>query len=99
MTGSISESSIVHATKDQVFSPLGQEAVILHLEAGVYYGLNDVGARIWSLLQAPRSVKEIRETILREYEVEPERCDQDVLALIKSLAVEELIEITHETPH
>ena len=71
----------------------------MHLKAGVYYGLNDVGARIWSLLQEPRSVKEIRETILREYEVEPERCDQDVLALIKSLAVEELIEITHEIPH
>lgn len=71
----VSNCSRVVATKEQVSSVLAGEAVILDLKSGVYYGLNDVGARIWNLLQEPRKVDEIRDTLLAEYSVEPEQCD------------------------
>jgi hypothetical protein len=50
-----SRHSIVVATKDQVSSDLGGEVAILDLKAGVYYGLDTVGARIWNLIQEPRA--------------------------------------------
>jgi len=81
------------AAKDQVSSDLGGEVAILDLKAGVYYGLDAVGARIWSLIQKPRTVNEIRDILLEEYEVEPERCERDLLVLLRRLADEGLIEV------
>ena len=89
----VSGSSTVVAAKDQVSSDLGGEVAILDLKAGVYYGLDAVGARIWSLIQEPRTVNEIRDILLEEYEVEPERCERDLLALLRRLADEGLVEV------
>ena len=81
------------SAKDQVSSDLGGEVAILDLKAGVYYGLDAVGARIWSLIQEPITVNEIRDILLEEYEVEPERCEHDLLALLRRLADEGLVEV------
>jgi hypothetical protein len=89
----VSGDSTVVAAKDQVSSDLGGEVAILDLKAGVYYGLDAVGARIWSLIQEPRTVNEIRDILLEEYEVEPERCERDLLALLQRLADEGIIEV------
>jgi hypothetical protein len=93
----LSVSSSVVAANDQVSSDLGAEVAILHLEAGVYYGLDTVGARIWSLIQEPRTVKELREIVVSEYEVEPDHCERDLLALLQTLADEGLIEVRDGT--
>ena len=89
----VSGSSTVVAAKDQVSSDLGGEVAILDLKAGVYYGLDAVGARIWSLIEEPRTVNEIRGILLEEYDVEPERCERDLLALLRRLADEGLVEV------
>jgi hypothetical protein len=89
----VSGGSTVVAAKDQVSSDLGGEVAILDLKAGVYYGLDAVGARIWSLIQEPRTVNEIRDILLEEYEVEPERCERDLLVLLQRLADERIIEV------
>jgi hypothetical protein len=89
----VSGGSTVVAAKDQVSSDLGGEVAILDLKAGVYYGLDAVGARIWSLIQEPRTVIEIRDILLEEYEVEPERCERDLLVLLQRLADEGIIEV------
>jgi Coenzyme PQQ synthesis protein D (PqqD) len=89
----VSGDSTVVAAKDQVSSDLGGEVAILDLKAGVYYGLDAVGARIWSLIEEPRTVKEIRDILLEEYDVEPERCERDLLALLQRLADEGLVEV------
>ena len=94
----VSGSSTVVASKDQVSSDLGGEVAILDLKAGVYYGLDAVGARIWSLIQEPRAVNEIRDILLEEYDVDPERCERDLLALLQRLAEEGLIEVKDEAP-
>jgi len=77
----ISDQSTVVAIKDQVSCDLAGEAAILNITSGVYYGLDPVGARIWSLMQQPRQVSAIQSAIMEEYDVEPERCAQDLKAL------------------
>jgi hypothetical protein len=89
----ITPSSIVVAAQDQVSSDLSGEAVILNLATGVYYGLDDVGARIWGLLRQPCSVDVIRDAIVGEYDVDPDRCERDLLALLQELAAARLIEV------
>lgn len=86
----------VVVTKDQVSSDLDGEAVILNLKTGIYHGLDTVGTRIWKLLQESKTVKDILDTLILEYEVELERCERDLLALLQKLADEGLIEVRNE---
>jgi hypothetical protein len=93
----ISLNSTVVVAEGQVSSDLGGEVAILSLKNGVYYGLDAVGARIWELIQGPRTVNEIRDVLLEEYDVEPERCERDLFVLLDQLATENLIEVRDET--
>ena len=94
--GTISECSTVVVTKDQVSCDLSGEAAILNLKTSTYFGLNTVGASIWKLIQEPRTVKEIKEAILEEFDVEPDLCEHDVLELLQELSTHGLIEIVDE---
>ncbi|HEY9621775.1 MAG TPA: PqqD family protein [Crinalium sp.] len=96
LNSTISESSLVVATKEQVSSELAEEIVILNLKSGTYYGLNPVGARVWTLIQEPKTVDEIRSSILEEYEIDVDTCDRDIKALLEELATSGLIEIRNE---
>jgi hypothetical protein len=89
----ITRNTIVVASREQVASDLAGETVLLGLRTARYYGLADVGARIWELLRDPITVSAISETIAREYEVAPERCEADVLRFLEDLAEQELIEV------
>jgi Coenzyme PQQ synthesis protein D (PqqD) len=97
MTPTISDRSIVVAAKDQVSCDLAGEAAILNMKNGVYYGLDALGARIWNLMQEPRAVSEIQNTITGEYDVEPERCARDLFGLLEKLLAEGLIEVKDGT--
>jgi len=92
----ITTASVVVAAKDQVSSDLAGETVILSLRTGMYYGLDRVGARIWALLGAPTRVLDIRKALVDRYEVEPDRCERDVVYFLEQLAVRELVDIRDE---
>jgi hypothetical protein len=94
----VSERSTVVAVSHQVSSDLGGEVAILDLDAGMYFGLDEVGARVWELAQEPKRVEEIQKRILDEYEVDPASGRRDVLALLQQLADKGLIEVTNEAP-
>jgi hypothetical protein len=89
-------ASRVVVTPNQVSSDLSGEAVILNLQSGTYYGLNAVGASVWNLIQSPKTVDQLREALLEEYEVEPEDCDRDLHQLLEDLHNVGLIEISNE---
>jgi hypothetical protein len=93
MDADLSVHSIVIATSEQVSCPLGEESAILNLKNTVYYGLNPVGARVWNLLQQPRTVGELRDVLLDEYEVDAGRCESDLLELLEKMRSEGLIEV------
>ena len=75
-------------TSDRVTIPpqvmarqVGEETVILDLPSGTYFGLDPIGARIWTLMGEGRALAEICTTMLEEYEVEREQLETDVLRL------------------
>ena len=89
------ESRVV-ATDRQVACEIGAEAVILHLDDGIYYGLNEVGARVWQLVQEPLTVREIVDVIVGEYEVDRAQCLSDVQALVEGLVEHHLVVVSDE---
>lgn len=89
----IPKDTVIVASADQVSSDLAGESVILSLKSGTYYGLNAVGNSIWALIQEPKTIGDIYDAILQEYEVDLHTCETDVQALIADLLSAQLIEI------
>jgi hypothetical protein len=94
MPTTIDMDDTIVATSEQVSCDVEGEAAILNLKNGVYYGLNPIGARIWSLIQEPRQVAQLRDQLLTEYEVEAVRLETDVRQLLADLAEHGLIEVS-----
>jgi len=94
---SVSLASVVVASPDQLSCELGGEAAILNMKSGRYYGLDPIGARIWSLIQKPVKVAEVRDTLLEEYEVAAEQCEAELIDLLEKLAGAGLVEVDAET--
>jgi len=69
------------------------EFVLLDLQGGGYYGLNEVGSRIWSLLQEGKTVKEVLEALLEEYDVSEERLKSDLVGFLTELQSRGLVEV------
>ena len=74
-----------------VTSELEGEMVLLNLATEEYYSLNEVGTRLWDLTDGKRTVAEMIDTILREYEAERAGVTEDVLALFQELTDEGLV--------
>ena len=93
MQEEVSRASTVRIREDAIFRKLEGEAVVLNLATGTYYGLDPVGTRIWELIQEQGRADAVLEAILHEYEVEPARCEQDLLLLLRKLYAKGLIEL------
>lgn len=85
--------NMFQAATNQVSCNLEGEAVVLNLSTGVYYGFDSVGASIWTLLQKPRTVEEIKTILLQEYQVEAAVCEAHVLGFLDQLLAQYLIEV------
>lgn len=76
---------------------LGDEAVLLDTNSGRYYGLNELGARIFELAKSTGSVQQIKEALLQEYKVEEDRLEADLLAFLGEMEERKLIHVTNES--
>jgi hypothetical protein len=94
--GSIPMDARIVPSNNQISCELENEAVVLNLEEGVYYGLNPVAARVWELVQQSKTVREIRDCLLAEYDIEEATCTNDLLDLLRQLHRWQLIEVAVE---
>lgn len=89
----ITLDSVVRASPQQVAAVLGDEVVILGIDEGAYFALRAVGARIWELFRAPVRLRDVVDCIEAEFDVERERCEQDLIAFTGALISRHLIEV------
>jgi hypothetical protein len=91
--------SLVRRATEQIACDMGGETVILDLKSGTYYGLDVLGARIWSLIEQPATVVSIREAIVADYDVEDATCERDILAFLQQMQEAGLVEIANGPDH
>ena len=84
---------VIKTAAGQVCCDLDGEAVILSLKTGQYYGLDGVGARVWALIQEPKNVSDLLNTLLSEFDVEAGVCERDLWLLLEDLNEAGLVEI------
>ena len=90
---SVTIASRVKLSEDVLFQELQGDAVLLDLKTGVYFGLDKVGTRIWTLLGENKVISAVVDAMTQQFDVSPERCTEDILALVLKLHEQGLIEI------
>ena len=71
---------------DVISQEVSGETVLLDLESENYFGLDEVGTRIWQLIKESGDLQAIYDTLLAEYEVEEERLQTDLEALLGEIS-------------
>ena len=70
---------------------VGDEAILVDLNSGSYYSLNDTGTMFWELLDGQRTIADCANEIAGQYEVEREVVTADLLELAAELQAEGLV--------
>ena len=90
-------SSRVTIRPDVLARSIGEETVILDLASGTYFGLDSVGARIWSLINngkaEGRPLDEVRDAMLAEFDISRDELERDLIRLAESLCAQKLIDV------
>jgi hypothetical protein len=77
-------------------APIDQEVVIFNLAKNNYVNLDEIGRRIWDLLDTPRNVGDLCRKLSEEFDAAPEQITADVLAFLNELQAENLIHVAKE---
>lgn len=72
-------------------SKIGVEVVMLDVESGFYFGLNEVGSDIWNFLEQKKAFNELIEMLMSKYEVDRELCEKETRNLLQQLIEKKLI--------
>lgn len=76
-----------------LYRELEGEAVLLEIESGYYFGLNEIGSRIWTLLVAHGDLEAVLVALMAEYEVTEERLRTDVTTFLGALVERRLVRV------
>jgi hypothetical protein len=91
MKTSVSLISRVRPNQRVLFQKLDQEAVLLHLESGIYFGLDRVGMDIWRMLPESESLQQVAQSISTQYGVSDNQSQQDLIELIEQMLQHDLV--------
>lgn len=83
-------------TQDTLINVIEGESVLLNLKSESYFGLDQIGTRIWTLLTTSDSIQSAYEALLDEYDVDAERLREDMRDLIEKLIANGLVEVNGE---
>ena len=86
-------STVVKKSAGQVSCMLNDEVAVLNVDRALYFGMKDVAAHIWQTLQEPRSVAEICDGVMAQFDVASEACRADVSRFVISMRDAGLVEI------
>jgi hypothetical protein len=86
------QASAIPAQRERVVARrLGEEMVLLNTETEAYFTLNDVGARVWELIDGRQTLATIIRQLLAEYDVPETELQTDVDELLSQFADQQLI--------
>lgn len=73
---------------------LDGEVVMMNMEKGQYFMMNEVGSRIWEIIEEPMKISELIDTLLGEFEVERDECENTVMEFLNDLSYGDLIKVS-----
>jgi hypothetical protein len=88
----IERSAVLRRSDNHVSAPLDESLVMMDIDAGKYYVLDDVASFVWTRLAEPTPVGALITDLCSRYDVTPSRCEADVLPFLARLHEKGLVE-------
>ncbi|MCB0994398.1 MAG: PqqD family protein, partial [Acidimicrobiales bacterium] len=90
MTYPRSTATVVRRSGEALEAIVDGQAVLLSIDSGDFYELNGTASVIWSLIDGDRSVGEIVEALHDEFDVDEQRCRDEVLDFVGRMVANNL---------
>lgn len=87
----LTESTTIQRNHEILTSDLDGERVMMSIRFGEYYGLGKTGSFIWDQLENPIKIKDLIDAITIKYDVDKEKCEEDIIPFLNDLLDKELI--------
>ncbi len=83
----------VRRIDDVLDADMDNQTVMMDIEQGRYFGLNETGTRIWALLAEPMVIRDLCDQLMTQFDVPQEQCEREVLDYLGSLLARGLIRV------
>jgi len=93
----LTATSCVVRTDNFIASPVDSELVMMNIEKGNYYGLDEIGTEIWGGIQEPIAISELCARLTDKFDVDLSQCETDTLGFLNELLAEGMIKIVTQT--
>ncbi len=87
----ITTDTVISQIEEIVASDIDGETVMMSIQNGEYYGLDDIGSRIWGLFNKPVRVSDLIDTLLERFDVDRDTCKKDVLKFLNELNEDKIL--------
>lgn len=74
-------------------SAIDHETVLMDVQTGEYFGLDDIASAVWQLLAQPTTAEQIIAALTGQYDGEPEMIRRDILILLRRMAEHDLLDL------
>ena len=85
--------TLIRQHPDQIAAEADGEVLMMHIESGNYFGLNEVASFIWNQLDEPRSIAELCAAIQTEFEIDEARCQADAMDFLQGMIDDGLAQV------
>jgi hypothetical protein len=82
----MSPDSLLHRNADVIAAGLSDQTVLLNPADWTYVHFNETAARIWEVLEQPRSVASVIEALMSDYEIDRSTCEREVETFVKEMS-------------
>jgi hypothetical protein len=87
------ESTIERNSADLLTSEVGDEMVMMDIEAGNYISLNKIGRVIWEHIEQPIKVGDLIDNLINRFNVDRAQCTTDTLEYLNNMLVQKTIKV------
>jgi hypothetical protein len=84
------ENKVLKKNPNMVTRVIDDETILLPIyktskEINCIYTLNKVASRVWAMIDGKRTLSEIKDKVLKEFDTTPEEVDKEMQKLLKDL--------------
>ena len=92
MEANVDAMTRLRHSANATFQAVVEETILIHLQTGAYYSLNEVGTAFWNMLDGARTIADCAAAIAAEYNAPLEVVTADLLEISADLVNEGLVE-------
>ena len=89
----VNPASVVTRTAGLMSTRVNNEIYVLNPVRDKYTGLDDIGLRVWDLLEATMRVESLCDQVAKEYRGDPQQIRADLMEFLNELDSEGLLDV------